>query len=296
MREKYKGAIFLALAAAIWGGMYVVSKFALDTIPPMTLLFIRYIIASIVMGVICWIHNISILPQKNWGAFIQIGGIGYFLSIGAQFIGTKYSTAHMGSLITTLSPLFLSLFAMIILKEKMKLSQGLALLLAISGLLIIVGVPGGYDQANTLVGICFLLIAAISWGYYSVISRKTSIHHSPLQITTLGIWVATLCAFPATYIERNDWVFEQLFSFPIMLSSLYLGIVSTAIAYFCWNKGLQLVPSHQAGLFFFLQPVVGSFLGWLFLDEILSFPFFSGSAFIVVGVYWSMKTERASSA
>jgi drug/metabolite transporter (DMT)-like permease len=292
VKKAYVGPLYLSLAAAIWGGMYVVSKYALDIIPPMTLLFIRYLLASFVMGAICWSKNITIIPRKHRGLFFQIGFVGYFFSVGTQFIGTKLSSAHMGALLTTLSPIFLSLFAILLLKEKMTSKQIIAMFLSLLGLLAIVGLPGIQGQDHALLGSFILLLAAISWGYYSVISRKASHYYSPIQITTVGIWIATCFTLPTTFFEVNQWSFTDLFSWPIVLSTIYLGIISTALAFFSWNKGLQLTPSHQAGIYFFLQPVVGSFFGWLLLHEHLSPSFFIGSLFILTGVYISMNSSR----
>jgi drug/metabolite transporter (DMT)-like permease len=294
LNQTIKGAIFLSLAAAIWGGMYVVSKFALDTIPPMTLLFVRYLIASSVMLGICWYKGIPILPRGNWGILIQIGIIGYFISVGAQFIGTKLSSAHLGSLITTLSPVFLSLFAILLLKEKMTKKQLFSTLTALLGVIVIIGLPATRDESSDQVffGSLFLLLAAVSWGYYSVLARKASQTYYTLQITTIGILVATVCTFPTIFFELGQWQVTDILEWPIILSALYLGIVSTAVAFFCWNYGLKLTPSHQAGLFFFLQPVVGTFLGWLLLKESLSVSFLIGSLFILFGVYLSLNTKQ----
>lgn len=56
----------------------------------------------------------------------------------------------------------------------------------------------------------------------------------------------------------------------VLLGVLYLGIVSTAGAFFLWNKGLELMDASIGSLFFFFQPIVGSLLGWLLLNETLS--------------------------
>jgi drug/metabolite transporter (DMT)-like permease len=65
---------------------------------------------------------------------------------------------------------------------------------------------------------------------------------------------------------------------------LYLGIVSSAGAFFLWNKGMEMMDAGIGSLFFFLQPLVGSFLGWLLLNEYLDFNFFVGGALILIGV------------
>lgn len=229
------GPMYLALAAAIWGGMYVISKFALETIPPMTLLFIRYLIASVVMGAICWYKRIPVLLKHHWGLLFQIGFVGYFISIAAQFVGTKLTSAHMGSLITTLSPVFLSVFAILLLKEKMTFRQAAALFLALIGVVTIVGLFGFGGESRNAWGIFSLLVAGVSFGYYSAISRKASKYYSPVQLTTIGIWIATIFTFPTVFFETGQWRMAEVWSWPILSSSLYLGIVSTAIAFFSWN-------------------------------------------------------------
>lgn len=293
----FRGALYLSLAACIWGGMYVVSKYALDFVPPLTLLFLRFLIASLVLGWLSWRQEGPLLPRQDRGLLFQIGGIGYFLSISAQFVGTKLSSAHMGAVITTLSPLFLSLFAILLLKEAMSFRQKVAMGLACAGVLVVMGLPAesGAGEGQWL-GNLALLLAAVFWGYYSVLARKASTRYSSLQITTWGIWVATLLTLPCTLLERELWSSEALLTWPVLLSVLYLGVISTAVAAFCWNRGLSMMSAHQVGLFFFLQPVVGSFLGWLFLSEALTLSFFIGSGLIIAGVYLVLVSESPTKA
>jgi drug/metabolite transporter (DMT)-like permease len=269
--------------------MYVVSKYALDTIPPFTLLFLRYSTASLVLVLLCWRKKVALVPREQLKWVFQIGFVGYFLSIAAQFIGTKYSSAHMGAVITTLSPVFLSALAVLLLREKITGKQVVSIAVALAGVLVVVGMPGIHGENGSLAGNLFLVAAALFWGYYSVISRKISSVYSSLQITTWGILLATALTFPCIFWERGLWSLQALTQMPIVLSILYLGIVSTAVAFFSWNKGLALLPPHQAGPFFFFQPVVGTLLGWMFLNEQLSGAFMAGSCLIILGVYFNMK-------
>lgn len=74
---------------------------------------------------------------------------------------------------------------------------------------------------------------------------------------------------------------------PILLAILYLGIISTAAAFFLWNQGLKMVEAGIGAMFFFFQPVVGAALGWLLLQEHLSWSFFTGGVLILGGVFLS---------
>lgn len=288
MNKIYQGALALSLAAGIWGGMYVATKYALTTIPPFTLAFLRYTLAGLVLYFICRMKKVPLWSLEEKGLLFQIGFIGYFLSIAAQFIGTKLTSAHMGAVITTLSPVFQSIFALILLKEKTSFKQVVSMLVAFVGVLVIIGLSG-LDQTNSsLLGQLLLLAAAFFWGYYSVLSKKASIHYSSLQITTWGVITAAVMNLPFTFWEANLWSLGDLWQGPVLFSVFYIAILSTAVAFFLWNHGIALISSHQAALFFFLQPVVGSLLGWVVLNEQLTWSFYLGTFLIIGGVYYNM--------
>jgi drug/metabolite transporter (DMT)-like permease len=291
MQVSYSGAVYLSLAASIWGGMYVVSKYALEMIPPFTLLFIRYVLASIILVWWCRRRQITIVPGQNKWLMFQIGFLGYFLSIAAQFIGTKLSSAHMGSVITTLSPVFQSIFAVILLGEPVSRRQIIAIVLAFSGVVVVTDAIHIIQQETVSTGNLFFLMAAVLWGYYSVLSKKAANDHPTLRITTWGILLATVFAFPPAVLELGSWKAAVLGNGLILFSIFYLAVVSTALAYYFWNKGLALLNPHQAGLFMFLQPIVGSILGYLVLGEKLSFAFFSGALLILISVYLSVGNQ-----
>jgi len=65
--------------------------------------------------------------------------------------------------------------------------------------------------------------------------------------------------------------------------TLYLGVVSTALAFYLWNKGFTLMDAATGSLFFFAQPVVGAVLGWLLLGESLTARFLLGTGVIIAG-------------
>jgi drug/metabolite transporter (DMT)-like permease len=265
--------------------MYVASKYALGVVPPFTLLFMRFFLAAIILLIWCRRTGIEVVPKTDKWLLFQVGFVGYFLSISAQFIGTKLSTAHMGAVITTLSPVFQSGFAVLLLGERVTLRQVGSILIALAGVLIITGLPGiNGNQTLNLGSACFLL-AALFWGYYSVLAKKAAPAHSALQVTTWGILVATTVAIIPALLEIGSWKVNELQNPLVLFSIGYLAFFATAVAFFCWNKGLSMMSPHQAGLFFFLQPIVGSMLGYLLLDEMLSSSFAIGSMLVVAGVY-----------
>ncbi|MDR7001227.1 drug/metabolite transporter (DMT)-like permease [Neobacillus niacini] len=128
MKNSILGAVYLSLAASIWGGMYVVSKYVLQFIPPITLVWLRYAIGFVVLYAILNIVQRKTkvhakMDKKDWLIIGWIGFIGYFALISFQFIGMKLSDAHTGSLITSATPAFIVIFARFVLKEPLTLKK-----------------------------------------------------------------------------------------------------------------------------------------------------------------------------
>lgn len=287
MKQIILGAICLSLAASIWGGMYVVSKYVLDFIPPLTLVWLRFIIAFVVLYFILKIAEKKqkkkvTIRKKDWLLFAWIGFIGYFISITCQFIGTKLSDAHTGSLVTSATPAFMVIFAAIILKEKLTARRLLSTIIATVGVIIVIGWE--IEIGSYFIGTIILVGAAITWALLSIYVKIASAQFSSLVITTYAIFFSLFFITPFMLWELQSPSIEAVNTY-VILGVLYLGIVSTAGAFFLWNKGLELMDASIGSLFFFFQPIVGSLLGWLLLNETLNSNFFIGGILIVCSVF-----------
>ena len=179
-----KGAVYLSLAASIWGITYVVSKVILETISPWLLLELRFILALLTLGIICYFQKSWKINKKDLLPIAIIALIGYTGSIGLQFVGTKLSGAAMGSLITSASPALISFFAFLILKEKINNRKILSLLLATAGVIVVIGLPNGNTDFGAYYGNIILVGAAITWALYTVLSKVQTNKYSSLTVTT----------------------------------------------------------------------------------------------------------------
>ncbi len=285
-KQLLTGYSALSAAAAIWGGMYVVSKAVLDYIPPFTLLWLRYVTGFILLWLLLVRQGLRQPLGVDRKLFVTIGLVGYLVSVGLQFVGTKLSSAHMGAILTSASPAFIVIFARWMLNEALTMRKILSVLAATTGVLIVIGFENGmaHHGGSVLIGNIALLGAAVTWALLSVLARKGSRKYSPLVITTYSIFWAMLMTTP---IMVAEWFFMPVSGLDrplVWLAVLYLGVVSTAGAFYLWNKGMQLVEAGTGSLFFFLQPVVGAFLGWLVLGEKIGASFFIGGLIILLAV------------
>ena len=286
---KYLGAFYLALAASIWGGTYVVSKIVLTSVEPLALVWLRYVIALIVLvGVGLATRQYWRVQRRDVPLIIAIGVVGYGVSIWAQFRGTALSTAQMGAMVTAATPAFMVVFGRMILGERVSGRRAAAVILATIGVFMVVGV--GPLTASYRLGGLILLLAAVTWALMSVLIKRVPRNYSSLVVTTYGIGVAAVLIAPMALYEMPSWSLMWSRS-ELWAGTLFVGIVSTAGAFFLWNRGLQLMDASSGSLFFFFQPLVGTVLGWAILGEHVGVPFVLGSVMIMAGVALTVRGE-----
>ena len=195
MPKRLLGGICLTLAASIWGGMFVSVKIAVQYIPPIPLVWMRYIIAFIVLlGVIIYQRENLKIARKDILLLLSIGVIGHTISIVTQEYGTMFSSAQMGSVITSATPAFMLIFAAWILKEKMTVRKILSIILATVGVLLIAGLDS-MDMSKQLGALCST-IAALTWALMSVMLKLIPSRYSPIQINFYAVLTAIICLTP----------------------------------------------------------------------------------------------------
>lgn len=277
--------LFAGLAAAsIWGGMYVVSKVVLEVIPPFALLSIRLVMGALTLAVVIFLRkNKNAVTKEIFWKSVLVGFVGYGISLGFQFVGTKLSTASNGSLVTSVTPAFVLLFAPFLLGERTTPRRIIALLVSTLGVVAVID-PRTAELSPTLFwGNMSLLSAALTWALYSVLVRRVS--KSGDLLTTSAIML--LGGLPSSLLF-GFWEVQTQgigeISIGIIGGLLFLGIISTAVAMFLWNYAFAELPAAVASLTFFAQPVVGTLLGWFFLAEKITPLFLAGGALIGIGI------------
>ncbi len=277
-------------AASIWGGMYVVSKVVLEVIPPFTLLTMRLVLGILSLAIVIALRPKAKLTRTQAWQIFLVGVVGYGVSLGFQFVGTKLSTASNGSLVTSATPAFILIFAPFLLGEKTTLRRIIALVISTLGVLAVIDPRNAELSPSLFWGNMSLISAALTWALYSVLVRRVT--QSTDVITSTAIMLAgglpSSILFGALELKTQGM---GIITPSIIGGILFLGIISTAIAMFLWNYAFAELPAALASLTFFAQPVVGSLLGWFFLGEKITPLFIFGGVLIGIGLIIS-STEK----
>lgn len=283
MNSSLKGALCLSAAAAIWGGLFLSVRLVVGAVEAVPLVWMRYLLAAVALFTLGEMRHVSWKIQSpDVKLVLLVGLVGQTLSIVTQEAGTLLTSAQTGSVITAATPAFMVFFGWWILKEQLGLGRIMSLILATVGVLCIVFDPDNF-QMDVLGGF-YLLIAAITWAFMAVLLKLLK-GYSTIVLTLYGTLVAIVCLAPYSLwwlACAADW---SLLATPLVAGCIaYMGLISTTGGFVLWNRGLLYMDASVAGLFMFIQPIVGTLLGWLILDEGLTIWFWIGSMLIAIGV------------
>ncbi|WP_076430354.1 DMT family transporter [Haladaptatus litoreus] len=287
------GSLAPLTAAALWGGMYVVSKWGFAVIPPVTLAFLRVALGGLTLFVVVRLTMPSRkFSRDDWKRFGILGGW-VALTLVTQFVGTDLTTASQGSLLTVLTPVFTVLLGISVLGESFSRRKGAGMALAVVGTVVVL--TGQYDfstvGSGNLLGVLALFAASFGWAGYTVWGKPLVRTYSALETATYS----TLASIPMVGIfvplelATASPSFDVTVTIPIVAAVLYLGVFSTALAWFLWYRGLEELDAGVVAVFFFAQPVVGAVLGALLLSESLAPSFLAGGTVMALGV-WVVNT------
>ncbi|MBQ7886704.1 MAG: DMT family transporter, partial [Clostridia bacterium] len=130
--RKYLAPLFLAFLC--WGSLYVVSKIAMKTIPPVTLLEIRYLIAAPTLFLLLKLRGaLRPLKKEHMGTVFAIGFTGYFASFCLQMLGINRLTGSVSSLLGAMNPIFIPILAAVFLKEQLTVRKILCVAVSMTG-------------------------------------------------------------------------------------------------------------------------------------------------------------------
>jgi len=255
----------------------------MEVIPPFSLITLRLILGILTLGIILAIRGgLKLTARQFWQVF-GVGFVGYGISIGFQFVGTKLSTAANGSLVTSATPTFVLLFAALLLREKITLRRLLALIVASLGVLAVIDLRTAQLSPDLFLGNIYLVAAALTWALYSVLIRVATRSMDVLSTSLIAFAGGLPVSVPFSAWEASAQGYG-LITPGVIGGILFLGIISTALAMYLWNMAFATLPAGVASLTFFAQPVVGTILGAIFLGDKITPLFIFGGLLIGVGL------------
>lgn len=265
----------LALVAVIWGTGFAASQMALDAnLSPFQIMTYRFFISSVLMIIIFWKEFIKIrLPEIKAGVVI---GVFLFLAFAFQTIGLKYTTPSKNAFITATNVVMVPFLYWIILKKRPDRYSIAGAVLTIVGISFLT-LEGSFNvkSGDLLTLVCALGFAMhiISIGHYT---RK----HSPIQLVIIQMIVAFILSMLSLFYTKD----AVELSAKGCLAVLYLGVLSTTVAFLLQNIAQKYVNATKTAIILSTEAVFGTLSSVIFLGENLNIKMIAGCAIIFIAI------------
>ncbi len=289
--------LLLIVANVLWATSYVAGKYALAGTSVTLMLALRMCISGLLLLPFLFAKRKELhltwqdVPQL---AFLCL--IGFGLNKLLEFGGLALTTASDVALLITSESLFTAALSWVVLRERFKLSAGLALALGFVGVYLIIerswlpNIPPG-GGALRMVGDLLVVLALFIEAFYTVRGKALLVKHSPLLVTTASLVGSMFIWLPVAGWEvlSGGW---HVAGWLTWLAILWLAIMCTVFAYLAWFQGLVKVDGSAAASTLFIQPLLGPLLGVLLLHELLTPYTVFGGLLIIVSVYLISRPSR----
>jgi drug/metabolite transporter (DMT)-like permease len=284
-------ALFEAIVAiVIWGISFIFMKIVLCEISAVTLIVLRYAMGALVVGPFAWWRgDFSRFSAADLPGLAGAGALGITVQQLLQVSGQASADASVAAFLAATAPAFTVLLAAGWLHERLHPRQLVGVLLAsLGGIAVAIGgdwlaLIQGHAQ-TTLFGNVLILLSAIVWAVFIILSKRI-VQHRPAALVTSGMFLFGLLFTLPVFIAQQGWLEIPKLSPGGWGATLYIGILSTALAYLLTSHALKYISAARVAVIQNLEPLVAVAGAALILNESLSWAMLLGGAAILCGVY-----------
>jgi len=256
----------LLLVTVIWGAAFAVVKNSLEYVPPIYMMAFRFTIAGVVMSLVFIKKLIRIKKEE----LIHGVGIGVFLFLAYAFqtIGCNYTTAGKNAFLTTVYVILVPFLNWILIKRRPDIFSVIAAVLSITGigLLSLESIEGALSMNK---GDVLTLICGFCYALQIIFIAQWSQNDDPVLLAILQIVVAALLSWITAPFIDGDMNWSVLGSRDVILSMLYLGLLSTMVAFALQTICQKYLAPSLAALLMSFEAVFGALSGVIFLGEVI---------------------------
>jgi drug/metabolite transporter (DMT)-like permease len=279
--------LFLILTMALWAGNHILGRWAHGNIPPMTLAFLRWTLAALLMFPFAYRSIQADWPviRRNWPRLLLLGFLGSGIYNTLQYIALTETTATNAAILNSWGPILIVLAGAALFRDKMRANQVTGMAISLMGVAVIV-LHGELARLATLSfnrGDLVMLFATGVWALYTALLRTRP------GISTLSFAGVTYAIAGFVNLPLAGWEYAHGQVMEItpqtIAAVLYAGILASLVAYFFYARSVEIIGANRTGVFIHLIPLFTSVLAMVLLGEEPSLYHAAGFGLILTGVF-----------
>ena len=276
-----------------WSGNFIIGKFAtLFEIPPLSLNVFRWISVWFILIPFTYkeIYKNRNYIKKNFLVISFMGIITISTFNSVVYFALNYTQVINAVLVLAAIPALTIILSSLMKIEKTNLFQIFGLILSIIGIGAIIsnGELQRIISLNFNKGDLWMLVCVLSWSLYSTLLKKYKLQISQFSLIQLMVSVGILFLIPQYFYEQSiglDVNFNKAFFFILF----YVVVFPAIAAYYCWQKGVEMIGPNRASMFIQLMPLFSAGMAIIIFSEKFELYHLAGAAFIVSGIFLSNK-------
>ncbi|MDA7488849.1 DMT family transporter [Candidatus Pelagibacter ubique] len=282
--------ILLVVLALIWASAFFNIKIATESFGPITIAFLRVFFGAIPVLLLCFYKKIKIEAfSKDWYWFAIIGFVNLVLPFFLIAYGVKSVQSNLAAILMSTTPLSSTILGHFYTKnEKFNLVKTFGILIGFSGIIYLFSDNLLINDSN-FISALLILLGSTCYVIGGVLTLKISKKKNENVTGSILIW-AVLILIPFVYFIEKPW--NSVPSVESTISVVYLGMVSTGVAWLLRFKILKdngLIFQSQVS---YLIPIFGTILSYIFLKEIITPKILLSLLAVVVGIYFVKKADQ----
>jgi len=281
----------------LWGGSFVLTKHLLTDFNPITLIFARCVIASIIFATFCIIvyKKEFKIAKKDLKYFIGLAFFEPFIYFLFETYSLKYCDASMVSVIIATIPLFVALMAVFIFKEKLSKLNFFGIALSISGIVIMLWHSFINSEVSFYIFLAFgAVFSTIGYNYFL---RKIPITYSPIVVITWQNILGLIAFLPLVFFVNNGesiaFQYHALGNMQNLSFLLMLSIFCSAIAFILYIGAMRVLGLARTNIFVNLIPVMTVVIAFYVLNEEITVSKVLGIIIVIGGIFLVQHKRKA---
>jgi len=283
----YKLLFCLFVVAIVWGTTYLGIRVAVETMPPWYITSTRQGLAAlIVLIILVYKKQLAWIGWENFKLQAIASILMIVIANGFTTIAEQSLPSGLTSILSALSPLVVFMGSTLIGLQKPNLKGFIGVLLGLSGVVFIFrdGL-GDILDPNYKLGVLFLSIAILAWSAGTVYTKKHTHKSNNIglnlfyQFSIAAIIQYVLALIFSPNLDISLWSARSIFA------TLYLSVFGSVFAFFCYHYALKRVSAIQVSILNYINTIIAVFLGWLLLNEVITFDFVIATILIILGVF-----------
>ena len=273
--KKYWGILGLLTVTIIWGGGFVASDIALETLSPFQIMAIRFFIAAVCMTILGGKQLRTIKKDEVKCGFLL--GTALFAAFALQIIALQYTTPSKNAFLTATNVVFVPFIALVIYKKKIELRSLIGAGMAIVG----AGVLSLQSDFSVNLGDGLTLLCAVGFAFQIFLTGEYVGRIRPSVLNFLQMTTACILSIVGLCLKRE---FDFAPSMESILAVVYLGVVSTTVCYLLQTVSQKYVDETKSAIILSMEAVFGTVFSVILLGESVTVRMIIGSALVLSAV------------